>query len=108
MKDQNDGNNAPEKLSDKELEEKFPGYPVYAPEDDIYAHGHKDRIDGQPDGRPVEPGKNNEKDFEEDISGDDLDVPGTDLDDDMEDVGSEDEENNYYSLSDNQDEEEAE
>ncbi|MCA0396994.1 MAG: hypothetical protein LCH51_06290 [Bacteroidetes bacterium] len=30
--------------------------------------------------------------------GDDLDIPGTDLDDDMEDIGEEDEENNYYSL----------
>jgi hypothetical protein len=32
-----------------------------------------------------------------DFSGDDLDVPGSELDDDMEDLGSEDEENNYYS-----------
>ena len=32
-----------------------------------------------------------------DLSGDDLDVPGSELDDDMEDLGSEDEENNYYS-----------
>jgi hypothetical protein len=32
-----------------------------------------------------------------DFSGDDLDVPGAELDDDMEDLGSEDEENNYYS-----------
>lgn len=43
-------------------------------------------------------GKNNEKDFDEDISGDDVDVPGSELDDDLERVGSEDEENNYYSL----------
>jgi hypothetical protein len=32
-----------------------------------------------------------------DLSGDDLDVPGAELDDDQEDIGSEDEENNYYS-----------
>lgn len=32
-----------------------------------------------------------------DFSGDDLDVPGAELDDDMENLGSEDEENNYYS-----------
>jgi hypothetical protein len=32
-----------------------------------------------------------------DLSGDDLDVPGSELDDDQEDIGSEDEENNYYS-----------
>ena len=30
--------------------------------------------------------------------GDSLDVPGSELDDDMEDIGEEDEENNYYSL----------
>lgn len=29
---------------------------------------------------------------------DGLDVPGADLDDEMEDIGEEDEENNYYSL----------
>jgi len=33
-----------------------------------------------------------------DFSGEDLDVPGTELDDDEEDLGSEDEENNIYSL----------
>lgn len=30
--------------------------------------------------------------------GDGLDVPGSELDDDEEDIGSEDEENNYYSI----------
>jgi hypothetical protein len=30
--------------------------------------------------------------------GDSLDVPGSELDDNMEDIGEEDEENNYYSL----------
>jgi hypothetical protein len=40
----------------------------------------------------------NEKDFDQDKSGDDLDVPGAELDDDQEAIGSEDEENNYYSL----------
>lgn len=36
--------------------------------------------------------------------GDELDIPGSEDDDDMEDIGSEDEENNYYSLgSDNND-----
>ncbi|MHC0442202.1 hypothetical protein [Flavobacterium sp. 3-210] len=32
--------------------------------------------------------------------GDDLDVPGAELDDDEEEIGSEDEENNFYSESD--------
>lgn len=40
----------------------------------------------------------NEKGFDEDISGSDLDVPGSELDDAQENTGSEDEENNYYSI----------
>ncbi len=35
-----------------------------------------------------------------DFSGDDLDVPGSELDDDQERIGSEDEENNSYSNAD--------
>jgi hypothetical protein len=31
-------------------------------------------------------------------SGSDLDIPGAELDDELEMIGSEDEENNYYSL----------
>lgn len=40
----------------------------------------------------------NEKDFNHDKSGSDLDIPGSELDDFLENIGSEDEENNYYSL----------
>jgi hypothetical protein len=43
-------------------------------------------------------GSLNEKNFAEDISGDDLDVPESELDDQQERIGREDEENNYYSL----------
>jgi hypothetical protein len=43
-------------------------------------------------------GTSNEKDFVEGVYGSDLDVPGSELDDQQESVGSEDEENNYYSL----------
>ena len=49
-------------------------------------------------------GKWNENTFnidKEDITGNDLDVPGSELDDEQEKIGSEDEENNYYSESDN-------
>lgn len=81
------------------------GYPVYPAGDDIYVKGKKvenmDPEDLSHDKRPTDAlaaGKNNEKDFDEDISGDDVDVPSSELDDDLERVGSEDEENNYYSL----------
>jgi hypothetical protein len=40
----------------------------------------------------------NEKDFTTIKTGADLDVPGAELDDQQENIGSEDEENNYYSL----------
>jgi hypothetical protein len=43
-------------------------------------------------------GKRNEKDFEDDVSGGDLDVPGTEAADREEMNGNEDEENDYYSL----------
>ena len=43
-------------------------------------------------------GKRNEKDFYEDQTGEDLDVPGSESDEAEETSGSEDEENNYYSL----------
>lgn len=40
----------------------------------------------------------NTENFDTDHTGDDLDVPGAELDDDEEEIGEEDEENNYYSL----------
>ena len=42
--------------------------------------------------------KLNEKDFGGNMSGRDLDIPGSELDDDLEDNGDEDEENNSYSI----------
>ncbi|MBC8110229.1 MAG: hypothetical protein H7Y04_04135 [Verrucomicrobia bacterium] len=86
----------------------FPGYPLYPAAEDIY---NKSKKEGDIDpediskmkapNEPAKVGKNNEKDFDEDVSGSDLDVPGSELDDRQEDIGSEDEENNYYSSSQN-------
>ena len=42
--------------------------------------------------------KGNEKDFNDDVTGSDLDIPGSEFDEDEELIGIEDEENNYYSL----------
>lgn len=47
------------------------------------------------DGEPL-----NEEGFGEDVSGGDLDVPGTEADDANEEIGEEDEENNAFSASD--------
>ena len=82
---------------------KFSGYPLYPPSEDIFNQG-KVELDFNPDdlSKNKDPnlaeGSLNEKDFYDDVSGDDLDVPGSELDDQQESVGSEDEENNYYSL----------
>jgi hypothetical protein len=81
---------------------KHPGYPYYLPSEDIYNQDKKET-----ELNPENPSKkktqnetstSNEKTFKEDMSGADLDVPGSELDDQQESVGSEDEENNYYSL----------
>jgi hypothetical protein len=41
----------------------------------------------------------NEKGIKQDRAGEDLDIPGSELDDNEEDIGEEDEENNLYSQS---------
>jgi hypothetical protein len=78
------------------------GYPSYPATEDIYGKFQKAR-----NINPEEPTKDktagkirakNIKDFSDDLTGEDLDVPGSELDDDMEMNGEEDEENNYYSL----------
>lgn len=83
----------------------FPGYPKYPPSEDIYNQGKKE-ADINPEDitkNKVSPSlkdstKPNAKGFEDDESGGDLDIPGSDLDDEQEALGSEDEENNYYSI----------
>ena len=92
--------------SDKDLPGNYP------PSEDIYNHDKKIKDDINLDNNfskvkePVE--DNDERD---DVIGENpraiehLDVPGSELDDANEDIGQEDEENNYYSLGgDNHDE----
>lgn len=80
--------------------EDLPGYPEYTEDEDIYRKDREeDEIDPENVHRKKETSYSEDPDNEVD-SVDDLDIPGTELDDDQEDVGSEDEENNYYSLSD--------
>ncbi len=81
----------------------FPAYPIYPPSEDIYNRG-REVTDLNPENfaeikEPNEASQgSNERSFEDDMDGSDLDVPGAELDDEQENVGSEDEENNYYSL----------
>ncbi|QRR00917.1 hypothetical protein [Dyadobacter sandarakinus] len=89
--------------NDDELyDENLPGN--YPPEEDVFSRGlieedidpeditrEKEAIEGNPDDW-------NEQTFRDAMTGDDLDVPGSEIDDDAEAIGNEDEENNYYSL----------
>lgn len=94
--------NADNKPKDNE-EEKFPGYPHYDGKDDIYNNEKElDNLDvddlTHKKSKNPKASKPNELDFDDTFTGEDLDVPGAELDDDQENIGSEDEENNYYSL----------
>lgn len=88
----------------EEQEEKrdktFPGYPVYPPEEDIMNQGEKEDLDVEnltrtDRGRGQKP-KMQERQLPEE--GEDLDIPGSELDNGDEAIGKEDEENNFYSL----------
>jgi hypothetical protein len=89
--------------STKRKKKKAVGYKRYPANEDIYRRQKEEKdIDPEDTTKLKTPNEElrelNEKDFEEDLTGEDLDIPGTELDDEMEDLGSEDEENNYYSL----------
>ncbi len=87
----------------KKDEKKFPGYPAYPKGDDIF-NTDKRALDIDPDDKSkIRPDDKesrdwNEKVYDNELNGEDLDVPGSELDDRNEDIGNEDEENNYYSL----------
>lgn len=81
----------------------MPGYPLYPPSEDIYNQFKEETLIDPVDVTQTKKanekyGTYNELSFEDDMSGDDLDIPGSELDDAQEDIGSEDEENNYYSI----------
>lgn len=65
-------------------------------EDEVLNEAALDSTDN--DGDPL-----NEDSFGREVSGDDLDVPGSDQDDEEEAIGDEDEENNSYSIDKNED-----
>jgi len=103
MKEKEDKTNQPNKLVGTEKKNNLPGYPIYPDSEDIYDNYQEEReINPEDISKVKEPnedyGVNNEKDFDDDVSGSDLDIPGSELDDDQEDIGNEDEENNYYSI----------
>jgi hypothetical protein len=84
----------------KESDINDSGYPLYPPSEDIY-NQFTEEMDIDPE-NILEPKQRNTDDVkprnEEDLVSDDLDVPNSEADDAEEAVGSEDEENNYYSI----------
>ncbi len=86
------------------LNNKFQGYPLYPAYEDVYNQWKEERdINPEnikekkaPNEKPYN--RKKEKNYVYSLLGSDLDIPGSELDDELEDVGSEDEENNYYSL----------
>jgi hypothetical protein len=92
-----------QRKSGKNKNNKFPGSPEYPVSEGIYNKG-KEETEIDPEDLAAKKhfneknAKLNEKSFSEDVSGSDLDIPGAELDDSMEDIVSEDEENNHYSL----------
>jgi len=105
MKDIQKKTTAPFPQKANEQLDKFPGYPQYPDKEDIYNKFDKE-FDIDPE--DISKKKNrisvdtstelNEKDFNDDQTGEDLDIPGSELDNQQETIGSEDEENNYYSI----------
>ena len=67
-------------------EQSYPGYPSYPSKEDIYRNAEGEPMEEEESGR------------ENPSLDDGLDIPGAELDDANEEIGAEDEENNYYSL----------
>ena len=78
------------KIKDKSKEDELFPLPEYSPKDDIYSKDEETDID--PDTNTTKKGS------KRDSPDDGLDIPGSELDDEDEAIGEEDEENNYYSL----------
>lgn len=83
----------------------FSGYPLYPVGDDIYNKFYEIAdLDPEDFSRKIDSIEPNEPAGESLVysmgknSGSNLDVPGSELDDKQEAIGSEDEENNYYSF----------
>ncbi|MFV8370542.1 hypothetical protein [Flavobacterium sp. LB2R40] len=105
MNNKNDKLNFDKRKSGKKDKNTIPDSLLYPPSEDIYNQFHKEtEIDPEDISKnkvPVEVNngaKLNQKDFKDDVSGADLDIPGSELDDDKEISGNEDEENNHYSI----------
>ena len=102
MKTKNDKLNLPESQAGSKEENNLEGYPIYPEGEDIYKNFQEEEyINPEDTSKTKETNSTNalrRKHLDDESDENDLDVPGSELDDLQEDIGSEDEENNYYSL----------
>jgi hypothetical protein len=89
-------------IKDEKIEKNLENMDYPANEDIYNQEERLEDIDPQDiSGERIINNDNHEWKQNSDKIGNDLDVPGSELDDQQEDIGSEDEENNFYSQGDN-------
>ena len=102
MKEKNDKFNPSESQKDNDEKINLEGYPIYPDSEDIYnIFQEEEEINPEDTSKTKESNYNNalrRQNLEDESGENDLDIPGAELDDLQEDIGNEDEENNYYSL----------
>jgi len=105
MKDKDENGNLSARQKNPKDKKNIEGYPLYAAGEDFYSKYQEDNEVNPDDISEVAASIENAEvstshvmDSGNKISSDDLDVPGAELDDEQEEIGSEDEENNYYSI----------
>jgi hypothetical protein len=102
MAEKSDALNLSENRAGNEDKNDPQGYPIYPDGEDIYINFEEEEdINPEDTSKTKEPNSTNairRKDLDDEYSENDLDIPGTEMDDLQEDIGSEDEENNFYSL----------
>ena len=107
MKEKDKNSNLSARQSGNVVRNNLKGYPLYPESEDIYNKYQEDRKINPGEISKTEESADadevleiDENDSNNGESDNDLDVPGAELDDELENIGSEDEENNYYSIDD--------
>jgi hypothetical protein len=105
MKAKNDNNQLSDMQADGQTINDLPGYPLYPEGDDIFSRCREEQDLNPEDISKIKAfnsgtrsGSHANLNEKGGLHGSDLDVPGSELDDEKEEIGSEDEENNYYSI----------
>ena len=96
MKKENHIENFPTEKKEPEKKISLEGYPKFPPKEDIY--NTNQRVDNTNTEGGKSLGNMIDEYFGNDTFSDDLDIPASELDDQQERIGNEDDENNYYSI----------